>query len=62
MPLYRLHLDSQAKVVADAVQETPGELAKGGHRDGFIAATITTGEPEDEFVAPTRVAKPFQQI
>jgi hypothetical protein len=62
MPLYRFHLDSQAKVVADAVQETPSELAKAGHRDGFIAATITRAEPKGEVAAPTRVAIPFQHI
>jgi len=62
MPLYRIHLDSKEKVVADAVYETPADLAHAGHRDGFVTATVTTGEPQTAFLAPTRVAIPFQHI
>lgn len=43
MPMYRYHLDSQVKVVADSIQENPATLAEAGQRDGFISATITTG-------------------
>jgi hypothetical protein len=62
MPIYRFHLDSQVKIVADSNQENPAQLAQAGQRDGFISATITTGEPKSEFLAPTQVAIPFQHI
>ncbi len=62
MPLYRFHLDSQAKIVADTTHETPAKLAEAGHRDGFISGTITAGEPKSDFVGPTSIAIPFQHI
>lgn len=62
MPLYRFHLVSQAKVIADAEQESPAKLAQDGHHASFISATVTAGDATDDFTAPTRVAIPFQHI